>query len=202
MKTYPSIQTNLYKHHDARFIAFDKLDGSNIRVEWSKKRGFYKFGSRNKLLDSSHPLLGYSVLLIEEKEKELASIFNANKWERVIAFFEFYGQNSFAGSHEEEQHKVTLIDVSVYKQGFVPAPDFIKLFGDVGIPKVLYKGDLEVSFVDSVKDGSLKGMTFEGVVCKYGVKHDYKMFKIKSKQWLEKLKIMCNGNEALYRKLA
>ena len=30
-------------------IAFDKIDGSNLRFEWSRKRGFYKFGTRKMI---------------------------------------------------------------------------------------------------------------------------------------------------------
>lgn len=37
MKQYPSITTKFSK---AKTIAFDKLDGSNIRAEWSDKKGF------------------------------------------------------------------------------------------------------------------------------------------------------------------
>jgi len=44
MKSYPSIPG---KHTNGiPLTVFDKLDGSNIRAEWSKKRGFYKFGTR------------------------------------------------------------------------------------------------------------------------------------------------------------
>ena len=46
-------------------VAFDKPDGSNIRAEWSKKTGFYKYGSRNVLIDKSHPFLGEAIPLFE-----------------------------------------------------------------------------------------------------------------------------------------
>ena len=26
-------------------LAFDKIDGSNVRFQWNRKRGFYKFGT-------------------------------------------------------------------------------------------------------------------------------------------------------------
>jgi hypothetical protein len=44
MKTYPSISRDIVGQP---IYAFDKLDGSNIRAEWSKKNGFHKFGSRD-----------------------------------------------------------------------------------------------------------------------------------------------------------
>jgi hypothetical protein len=201
MKSYPSIGTKLEK---TKVVVFDKLDGSNIRAEWSKKKGFYKFGSRRQLIDRDQPILGESIdLIVENYQEQLSSIFSAKKWERAVAFFEFYGKNSFAGSHETEEHKVTLIDVNVYKRGMVEPLHFIELFEDVGIPKVLHKGMLTEDLVTSVKNGTLEDMTFEGVVCKY---HNHKnkivkMFKIKNRSWIEKLKIKCDGNDALFRKL-
>jgi hypothetical protein len=201
MKSYPSISTKLER---TKIVTFDKLDGSNIRAEWSRKKGFYKFGSRNHLIDRNEPILGEAVdLIVENYQEQLSSIFFAKKWERAVAFFEFYGENSFAGSHEEEEHKVTLIDVNVYKRGMIEPLHFIELFEDVGIPKVLYKGVLTEELVTSVKKGTLEGMTFEGVVCKY---HNQKnkivrMFKIKNRSWIDQLIVKCDGSDALFRRL-
>ena len=39
-------------------VAFWKHDGSNMRFEWSPKRGWHKFGSRRQLLDESDEVLG------------------------------------------------------------------------------------------------------------------------------------------------
>lgn len=46
MITYPSLDY-YFDYPEIYIYAFDKLDGSNIRFEWSRKRGFYKFGTRN-----------------------------------------------------------------------------------------------------------------------------------------------------------
>ena len=51
MKQYPSISGKLV---NTKIYAFDKLDGSNIRGTWSKKRGFYKFGTRTQMLDENY----------------------------------------------------------------------------------------------------------------------------------------------------
>lgn len=198
MKQYPSISTKFSK---ARIFAFDKLDGSNIRAEWSEKKGFYKFGSRTQLMDENHPMLGEAVKLIREKEQQLGAIFSKQRWSRVVAFFEYYGANSFAGSHENEKRQVILIDVNVYKHGMVEPQHFVELFLDVGIPKVLFKGVIDEKFITSVKNGTLANMTFEGVVCKYTEKNQVKMFKIKNRAWIDKLKVKCNGNDALFRRL-
>lgn len=56
MKWYPKM-FGLYSDDDAPWgqhcIAFDKLDGSNLRFEWNKKQGWYKFGTRNRMFDRS-----------------------------------------------------------------------------------------------------------------------------------------------------
>ena len=201
MKSYPTISTKLER---TNVVVFDKLDGSNIRAEWSSKKGFYKFGSRRQLIDRNHPILGESIdLIVEDYQEQLSSIFSAKKWERAVAFFEFYGDNSFAGSHKVEEHEVTLIDVNVYKRGMIEPLHFIELFEEVGITEVLHKGVLTEDLVTSVKNGTLEGMTFEGVVCKYHNQKNkvVKMFKIKNRHWINSLKEMCDGNDALFRRL-
>ncbi len=198
MKSYPSINTKI---QDTRVYVFDKLDGSNIRAEWSKKKGFYKFGSRRQLIDSSHPLLGESISLI--KQDQLSSIFTNMKCERAVAFFEYYGPSSFAGSHEIEDHTMTLIDVDIYKRGILPPSEFVELFEDIGIPEILHKGLLTENIITSIRDGSLPGMTFEGVVCKHLNQKNkvVKMFKIKNRKWIEKLKDKCGNDAALFQRL-
>lgn len=202
MKSYPSIGTKLQR---TKVIVFDKLDGSNIRAEWSKKKGFYKFGSRNRLIDNKHPMLGESIdLIVENYQEQLSSIFSTKKLERAVAFFEFYGEGSFAGSHEvDEKHKVILIDVNVYTRGMIEPVHFIELFEEIGIPKVLFRGVLDEQLVTEVKNGTLEGMTFEGVVCKYHNQKNkiVKMFKIKNRSWINRLKEKCDGNDTLFRRL-
>jgi len=204
MKQYPSIDRNLRK--DTYIYAFDKLDGSNIRAEWNSKRGFYKFGTRTQLMDENTKPFGQAISLIKEKYEEwLGVVFKENKWRDAICFFEFHGPNSAFGAHVEEDKKnVTLIDVNPFKRGILEPKEFIKLFGNLGTPKVLFEGFITPEFVDAVKDGTLKDMTCEGVVCKGASDTNAQMpimFKIKSRLWLEKLKNYCNGNETLYNKL-
>ena len=61
MKSYPSIPTDI--RADVPIFAFDKLDGSQIRVEWTKKSGFVAFGTRTRALEASHPWLGEAIRL-------------------------------------------------------------------------------------------------------------------------------------------
>ncbi len=201
MKSYPTISTKI---KPTQVYAFDKIDGSNIRVEWSDKQGFYKFGSRTRLIDENTHMLGESInLIMENFANDLAARFFKNKWNRAVAFFEFHGGNSFCGSHEDEEHKLTLIDVNVYKRGMLEPEKFVDIFGDLDIPLVLHRGFVTEELIDEAKNGTLEGMTFEGIVCKYKNKKNNKvdMFKVKNRAWLDRLKDRCGTNEALYRKL-
>lgn len=216
MKTYTSIphmvapgRKKNFLHTELDVIAFDKLDGSNIRAEWSPKRGFYKFGSRKCLIDENHQQLGKAVTLIQDLwAKDLAEIFKDQRWSKsVVCFFEFHGPRSFAGNHhEDDDHLVTLFDVSPFKQGLVPPREFIKRFGHLDVPKVLYEGLATDEFVESVSDGTLEGMTLEGVICKAPNPNGKKtsqpiMFKIKTQEWLDMLKEFVNYDEALFQRL-
>lgn len=205
MKSYPSIPSKLKNLGKQSVYVFDKLDGSNIRAEWSKKQGFYKYGSRNQLLDPNNPVLGGAIPLIQEQASELQEVFRSQKWERAVAFFEFYGEHSFAGSHEDEPHRVTLIDVAPYKKGMLVPKDFVEIFCNttLDVCHPIHRGELDSTLVDDVKQSTMLGMTFEGVVCKWANKSKrQEMLKIKSRAWLNKLKDYCNGNDELFRKLA
>lgn len=203
MKAYPSISKDI---QNVDIIAFDKYDGSNIRAEWNKKKGFYKFGSRTRLVGADEKPLGESISLIQEKYgSSVDKRFKDQKIESAICFFEFYGENSSFGSHKEERHEVTLIDVSVFKKGFLPPKEFLKLFEDIDCAKVLYEGKADAEFISSVRDGLLDGMGPEGVVCKGPL--DRKtglplMFKVKRQDWYDRLKMHCGQDEKLFQILS
>ena len=205
MKSYPSITKEI--RHDIYIYAFDKLDGSNMRAEWNSKRGFYKFGSKTQLIDEKTMPFGRAIPLIKEKyEDDLTMVFKERKWKDAICFFEFHGPSSFAGTHDfNEDLTVTLIDVNPYKEGILPPTEFIKYFKHLDIPKICYEGHVTTELFDQIKQSTLPGMTFEGVVCKGANDRLTKipiMFKIKSKAWLDKLRVYCKGDEKLFDMLA
>jgi len=205
VKNYPSIPKDLNPY--IRIYAFDKLDGSQIRAEFNTKRGFYKFGSKNCLIDISTKPFGKAISLVKEKyEKDIAKVCEKNNIKDIICFFEFYGPNSFAGQHTDtDTQTVTLFDANPYKQGILEPLDFIRYFGHLDTPNVLYIGQITEEFIDQVKNSTLQGMTFEGVVAKASSQNKAKlpvMFKIKSRAWLDKLRGYCGNDESLFSKLS
>lgn len=206
MKSYPSIEKQI--RPDTNIYAFYKLDGSNIRAEFSKKKGFYKFGTRHRMLGEDDPMFGESIGLIRNTYEEgLAKVFNQNKVENAVCFFEFYGLNSFAGHHVAEPHQVTLFDVNLYKKGFQSPGEFLDMYGHLGVPEVLYYGKANTIFVESVRNSTLEGLkeADEGVICKGNPDKRGSlpvMFKIKTRGWLQKLKTFCKDDEKLFDQLA
>lgn len=200
MKTYPSIESRI--NRDVDIYAFEKYDGSNIRGEFSQKRGFYKFGTRNRMMDANDGQLGEAVTIIQNKYSEsLSQIFKEETWQNVVCFFEFFGLNSFAGQHEKETHDVVLFDVMPARRGLVPPNEFLRLFKNVHIPKVLYYGRADTAFEESVRNGTLEGMPFEGVVCKAPnpnkkITSQPVMFKIKNRAWIDKVNSLYSGEMA------
>lgn len=204
MKSYPSISKEIIKGLD--IYAFGKIDGSNIRAEYSKKKGFYKFGSRNQLITDEQGVLNKAKdLIINNFSDPTLQIIKKQRWERVILFFEFAGSKSFAGIHEEnDSHDVWLIDANPYKKGILPPNEFLSIFGDLNTAPLLYHGKCNDEFVESVKFSRLQGMPEEGVVCKAKNpkdKHCPIMFKIKSHRWLERLKEKFSGDEKMFERL-
>ena len=206
MKHYPSIPKFMDIYDDV--YAFDKLDGSQIRAEYNNKKGFYKFGSRNQLIDRFTDPWGLAVKLVNDKYSiGIDEVCRKMGWKDAICFFEFWGPSSFAGTHnfaDDEPLTVTLFDVNPYKQGILEPKEFIHYFGHLDIPKVLYQGPVNTELFDKVKQSTLPGMTFEGVVCKGPSQTAARMpsmFKIKSQAWLDKLRVYCKGNESLFARL-
>jgi hypothetical protein len=204
MEQYPSIGTQI---SNEPVYVFDKLDGSNIRAEWSRKSGFMKFGTRTRLLDPAEVGLGEAVGLFQEKyADDLGQLFKAARYERATAFLEFYGPNSFAGFHAEEKHDVLLFDVHVYKRGMLPPKEFLELTEgkhEVEHAPLLHHGRFGTELYQAVRNSTLEGMTFEGVVAKGArdARNRPITFKLKSHAWLERLKGKYGEGSAEYNRL-
>lgn len=179
-------------------IAFRKLDGSNIRYEYSKKRGWYKFGARHRMIDKSDEQFGDAIsLFLNRYGDSIPKIIKDDKKYRgvtnFVAYCEYFGPSSFAGWHKEDEEKeVILFDIWIHKKGFVLPRDFVNDFGSLKTPDVIYEGNFNTQFVEDVKNG--KYLVGEGVVAKgviKGIKNTPNgiwMAKVKTKAWIEELK--------------
>lgn len=168
-------------------IAFKKYDGSNLRWEWTPKRKWYKYGSRHQLFDHTSEQFRDAIPLFQDTMgKEIAEIVldeYGSKATRIIAFTEFFGESSFAGTHFDEPKKLVLFDVSVYKQGFIEPRKFVKMFRDVvWSAQVVYDGNMNTPFIENIRNGEYS--VYEGVVCK----GDGWAAKIKTHAYLNRLK--------------
>jgi hypothetical protein len=200
MMTYPSIPY-INKKIGGKWIDkipfyfFEKLDGTNIAAGWSSKRGFYKFGTRKGLIGESHRLFGSSIAKIKSLEDDISMILNGHKVDRATLFFEYCGPNSFGGWHDtREEQDVFLIDVHIHKKGFMTPFEFVKNFvEDCDIPtaKMISLQAIDEESMDNIKNGTFKGMSFEGVIMKAShpnKKNERLCFKLKNIEWIEKAK--------------
>lgn len=207
MKAYPSVSTavDLSLH----YCVFDKLDGSNLRAEWTPKRGFYKFGSRTQLLTPDQAPLWPAQARITALEARLRPALSRLKADRVVCFFEWFGPQSFAGSHPDpaDAMDLALLDVDVFKQGRLPPDAVVALAADAGVrtPTLLHRGRIDDGFLQDVRQGRLPGVTFEGVVGKSQAIDRREggplMFKHKAQAWLDRLREACGEDEALFQRL-
>lgn len=102
MKSYPSIPNcGGTSHRDiSGAYVFDKIDGNNLRFEWNRKQGWYKFGSRNGLIDKSNEQFAGAIpWFLENMADHIHSAFKKHPT-HIVAFAEWAGPNSFAGMHE------------------------------------------------------------------------------------------------------
>lgn len=191
MKPYPSISRSTGQHfREFEAYVFDKLDGSNIRVEWSRKRGWNKFGTRTRLLDGTDTTFGEVIPLFKNTIADsIEQVAKNERFEQITIFMEFWGKQSFAGQHVIGDPKfLTLFDINVYKKGILGPKQFLDLFGNLNCtPKFLGRCNWTRGFVERIRIGDVPDITFEGVVGKAGDGHDLIMAKAKSQAWVDKV---------------
>jgi hypothetical protein len=168
---------------------FDKLDGSNLRFEWSRERGWFRWGSRHQVIDESHPILGGGMALLREHHADaLERVAHAERWDALVAFAELWGPGSLGGQHvPDEPKRLTLFDVAPYRRGFLGPVRFLELFGGLDIPAYLGESLWDDALVARVREGALPGVTFEGIVGKAGDGHSLVMAKAKTEAWVRRI---------------
>jgi hypothetical protein len=202
MKTYWSID-GPSKAPRQFCYAFAKYDGSNIRAEWSKKRGWYKFGTRKTMIDSTDTIFGPACDPFKQKYgDDLEKVFKTEKLfvgtQNVVAFAEFFGPKSFAGMHfpDDDKRDIVLFDINLHKKGMLGPKEFIDHFGHLKIAELLYTGNMNDELIEAVRKETMplesafeiKTEIPEGVVCKGDKGHDLWMCKIKTERYKTELK--------------
>lgn len=189
MRSYPSIpRSSGQDFQEFEAHVWDKLDGSNLRFEWSRKQGWFKFGTRNRLFDATDDVFGKAIpLFLNGLGAALDPIVKANRWDKVVAFAEFFGEGSIAGWHDPNTPKtLSLLDVAVNNKGLMGTKTFLDTFYDkVETPKYLGKVNWTRGFVARVRENAFEGVTFEGVVGKAGDGHHQIRSKAKTQIWVD-----------------
>ena len=195
MMEYPSIK-NTGKYKTIPVMVFEKIDGSNFRAKWTRKSGFSLFGTRTQLVDHNTPYWGNIVSLFNETlSDKLHASFSKLKVDKLVVFGEYYGPNSFAGRHvDDDIHRILPFDVYDEKiKSFMPPEKFYNEIGAlVPIPKVLETNiEINSQLIETIREGYYD--VAEGVICK-GLNRDgsfcggVPMYKIKTSAYLQKLK--------------
>ena len=145
-------------------------------------------GTRRQLFDANTPLYNQAIELFHDQMAaivvEQVNELYGRKIDRITAFTEFFGPSSFAGWHDHvEQKELKLIDVSVFKQGFIQPKQFVDMFsGHSWCAEVVYTGNMSTQFISDVRSGVYP--VYEGVICK----GSGWTAKIKTTQYLDRLK--------------
>lgn len=183
-------------------IAFEKLDGTNMHWVWTPGVGWSAFGTRRTRFD----LTDEGIAEFKKEHSELSEaphIFQRafkgiinNPPHEVILFTEFLGDNSFAGAHKaEDKKRLVLFDAMVNGKMLLPK-QFLDSFStfnppeeyedEFDLPAVIYSGKYTGQFTEDVRNGKYK--VNEGVVVKGLVKGELFMTKIKTKEYLKRLR--------------
>jgi len=194
VKQYPSIPgpKDTTVPYGENCVGYYKYDGSNLRCEWNKKKGWYKFGTRHRLFDHRDEQFNQAIPIFLEKVGPIVEQIVRLEVKGItdfIVYTEYLGPNSFAGSHlSDDPKQLILLDVHIPKKGFIVPKRFNKIFeGQEFTPEVVYEGKFTAELVADVRAGRYP--LNEGMMCK-GSDHrgTVWMTKIKTQAYLDKLK--------------
>ena len=200
--------------------AFNKLDGQNFCVKWTKSKGWDTMGSRKRMVDENDDQFGDAVrYFLKNYADKLPVEIKAHSGkgdvfcgiQEITFFFEWYGPNSFAGKHDFWDYtngdmRLALIDVFLKKKGYMEPKEYYNLFKDSGIeiPELIYTGPLNSEIVEKIQNNDWTQPDAEFPTVKEGVvfKRSTLMkgqrrpsVKVKTKWWLEKLHSMYSEEE-------
>jgi hypothetical protein len=197
---YPSIPGPSFAALGEPCVAFEKLDGSNLRFFWNQRRGWHSTGTRYRWFKPETPTFGPAVALFQRDFAPaiLATLRQHKEYRGVtelVAFCEYFGPGTFSGLHVEgEALQLVLFDLHLGGRGFVAPKDFVTHFGHLRIPRVVYEGPFSRTFIEEVRHGKYpvtEGVVAKGVrtrrVRKGTAEKEVWMAKVKTLTWLEEL---------------
>lgn len=204
MQSYPSIPAFNDRYHSYLFgqpcYVFRKYDGSNLRFEVDQRGRLVKVGTRTRLMDRNDPVFGPAIpyferhLLPELVDRVSAQLSEhiARTVKRWVFFGEWFGANSFAGSHDSsDEMQLKLFDVHVGNHGFIDSNVFYTAFcGDSRTAELLYTGFFLPEHVTEVRQnfGTFEAPLEEGVVAHVKTSRGWEKVKVKTQRWLERVK--------------
>ena len=178
---------------------FQKYDGSNLRFEWQRKKGFCKFGTRARLLSPGEEIFSEGIEIFMDTmgadvERRLRDFLGSKAFgnlDRATAFAEFFGPSSFAATHlPNEEHCLRLFDVHLRLQGLMGPREFLEAFGAAAYcSELLAVRNLNAELIEEVRADAC-GRYGEGIVCKAGRTGKVQMAKIKTEAWLTRIKTL------------
>lgn len=175
-----------------RCTAFEKYDGTNIHWKWDVDFGWMSFGTRrdtynldNKLFSEEHPGLEQVIETFEPMRDSLNKCLKNKRIKEATIFTEFFGKNSFAGSHEPDDEKSLIIIDAMFDDVMLSPELFLGELKKQPLANVVYEGKYNARFIEDVRNG--KYNVDEGVVCKGVIKDRVYMTKIKTKSYMLKL---------------
>ena len=197
---------------------FNKLDGQNFCVTYNcRKKTWGPYGSRTVTVDENSEQFGDTVKFFNNSgyKEILEKIIKEHSGkkdvftgiEEITFFFEWYGDNSFAGKHQEgDKMRLALIDVFLKKKGYMEPREYYNLFNDSGIeiPELIYTGPLNSDIVENIQGNDWtqpdaifpnvkEGVVFKRSTLMKGQKRP--SVKVKTKWWIEKLHSMYTEEE-------
>ena len=167
--------------------AYNKLDGQNICIKYSpRKKVFDQFGSRKRVFDETDEQFGDAVRWFKNScyPELLSQIVTDNSKKKglfqgvdeITFYFEWYGENSFAGVHVPgEELKLALIDVFLKKKGYIEVKPLEELFyshKEIISPELIYRGKLTKESIKDIQENDWTDpaakypQVKEGVVCR------------------------------------
>lgn len=206
MLEYPSIDTigKTTIEKGSSCWGFVKYDGSNLRFEWSKSKGFHKFGTRTGRFGVDDPDFGGAIELFQD---ELAApcIELLRSWDkralnqsgRAVVFAEYFGPSSFAGTHlKGEAMRLKAFEAHVEGVGYVSPKDWTDLTqGRTGFAQSLGQLSYGADLARQVWEQQWKGpeldhgqKIWEGLILKTGHSGAPRRIKLKTQQWMDAIK--------------